>query len=270
MNYEEKKQARIERYDALAQNAEKESVSTLERARSMAHAIPFGQPILVGHHSEGRDRRFRNKIHNTFGKGFEQQKKAESYAQKAKSAKENTAISSDDPNAVTKLKAKIESAQGNQKAMKDINRIIKSKKLPQEEKIEKIYAEHKISKSSAADLLKPDFAGRIGFPSYSLSNNNSNIGRMKLRLAELEKQQGRETSEETHGDVTLVRNAEENRIQFIFPGKPESDTRQILKSNGFRWAPSQGAWQRQLNIAGEHAARRVLASLKEEKQKETT
>jgi hypothetical protein len=32
-------------------------------AHRMADAIPFGQPILDGHHSEGRDRRYRDRIH---------------------------------------------------------------------------------------------------------------------------------------------------------------------------------------------------------------
>ena len=47
-----------------------------EQAHRMAEHIPLGQPILIGHHSEGRDRRYRNRIHNTFGKSFEHQAKA--------------------------------------------------------------------------------------------------------------------------------------------------------------------------------------------------
>lgn len=44
-------------------------------ARDMAVQTPFGQPILVGHHSENRDRNFRDRIHNTFGKAFAEQNK---------------------------------------------------------------------------------------------------------------------------------------------------------------------------------------------------
>ena len=40
-------------------------------------------------------------------------------------------------------------------------------------------------------------------------------------------------------------------------------TRALLKANGFRWSPSQGAWQRQLTENGKAAARRVLSSLGE-------
>ena len=41
-------------------------------------------------------------------------------------------------------------------------------------------------------------------------------------------------------------NQEDNRLQVVFDGMPDADTRAELKSSGFRWAPSVGAWQRQL------------------------
>ena len=42
-----------------------------------------------------------------------------------------------------------------------------------------------------------------------------------------------------------------------FEEKPDADTRQALKSEGFKWAPSQGAWQRQLNQNAIRAAARL-------------
>lgn len=55
----------------------------------------------------------------------------------------------------------------------------------------------------------------------------------------------------------IVRNRETVRLQLIFDGKPEEKTREILKSNGFRWAPSCGAWQRLLNENAEYALKRA-------------
>lgn len=52
----------------------------------MASVIPFGQPILIGHPSEQRDRNYRDKIHNTFGKAFAMQDKAAYYEDKAENA----------------------------------------------------------------------------------------------------------------------------------------------------------------------------------------
>jgi hypothetical protein len=57
--------------------------------------------------------------------------------------------------------------------------------------------------------------------------------------------------------ATLVRNSEEVRLQLFFEGKPNDKTRELLKSNGFRWAPSCGAWQRLLNENAEYAVRRI-------------
>ena len=54
------------------------------------------------------------------------------------------------------------------------------------------------------------------------------------------------------------------RIQFLFDDKPDEDTRSLLKSHGFRWAPSEGAWQRLLNDNGRSAARAVKAALEKE------
>ncbi len=47
------------------------------------------------------------------------------------------------------------------------------------------------------------------------------------------------------------------RLQLIFEGKPDDKTRNTLKSNGFRWAPSCMAWQRLLNENAEWALRRI-------------
>ena len=55
----------------------------------------------------------------------------------------------------------------------------------------------------------------------------------------------------------VIANKEDMRLQLIFDGKPDDKTRDILKSNGFRWAPSCMAWQRLLNDNAEWALRRI-------------
>jgi len=104
------------------------------------------------------------------------------------------------------------------------------------------------------------------FEAWALSNNLANIKRYQDRLAGLEAMAATPTAApvEIHtaaGIVERVENTDEARIQLIFPAKPDTATRSILKSNGFRWAPSQGAWQRHLNANGRYAANRVVAAL---------
>ena len=63
--------------------------------------------------------------------------------------------------------------------------------------------------------------------------------------------------------VEVVENAEAMRIQLIFDGKPDEETRALLKSNGFHWSPSFGAWQKQLTESGINATNGVLETLSE-------
>ena len=59
----------------------------------------------------------------------------------------------------------------------------------------------------------------------------------------------------------VVENFDIDRVQFVFPDKPTEAERAILKGAAFKWAPSQGAWQRQLTNNAIMAARRVIAQL---------
>jgi len=79
---------RAEKAEQRAEKAEKKSEQLYNRAKNMASAIPLGQPILIGHHSEKRDRNYRDRIHNTFGKAFKEQDKTSYYRNKAATAKQ--------------------------------------------------------------------------------------------------------------------------------------------------------------------------------------
>lgn len=101
------------------------------------------------------------------------------------------------------------------------------------------------------------------YTAWALSNNRQNLKRYADRLAELEKNKSAPTEQaEDGGDgFRIVRNSDIMRLQIIFDHKPDTDTRDTLKKNGFKWAPSQGAWQRQLNNNGEYALKSVLKAI---------
>lgn len=259
-NYEEKKAARIERYRKLAEKNESASEQQFNRASEMASVIPFGQPILEGHHSEKRDRNYRGKINRLQDKAMESSSKAKYYEEKAAIAESNTAISSDDPQALTKLREKLDAMVELQDLMKAANKVIKSKKLTDDEKVQKL-ADHNIKDAHARKLLLPDFAGRIGFPQYRLTNNNQNMARVKERIQKLEKLEKMESREEVINGVRIYTNVAENRVQMFFPGKPEEITRKALKGNGFRWSPSESAWQRQISNSAEYWAKQIASNV---------
>jgi hypothetical protein len=246
--FESRKERRLDNAHRQGLKNRKLSKSFYERSTSMARCIPMGQPILVGHHSEKRDRRFRRRMWDVMGKSVAASDKAEYYEQKAAAIESNQAIFSDDPDAIEKLKEKIAAAVDRQDFMKAGNKIVKSKKLTIEQKTEQLKAA-----GYCTLILQPDFCGRVGYADYELTNNNANIRRMKQRLEQLEKALINAVeigdTEEEYPDLDLiVRHVRTiNRIQLIFSGKPSVQIRNLLKSHGFRWAPSEGAWQRHLN-----------------------
>ena len=236
-SYEQKQERRRERFETLSAKAATESGRHFTQADSMAHMMN-GTPILVGHHSEGRHRRDIGRMDNHMRKGFDLRKQGAAYSQKAASVGTG-GISSDDPGAVAKLKERIAKLEANQDTMKKTNAAIR--RGNDQALLDMGWTSEKIE-----GLKRPDFVGRVGFPGYALTNNSGNIRRLKQRLVDMEQHRDDETQEIDAGEgVRIVDNVEENRVQIIFPGKPDADVRGKLKQWGFRWAPSAGAWQRQ-------------------------
>ena len=56
---------------------------------------------------------------------------------------------------------------------------------------------------------------------------------------------------------TVCEDKSENRIRFEFDEKPPREACRLMRSEGWRWSPTAGAWQRQLNHAGRASAERV-------------
>lgn len=163
-------------------------------------------------------------------------------------------ISSDDPQAVEKLEAKLATLEKHQEMMKAANAAIRMKDPA---KRDAKLAELGYTPEDIAKLRAPDFCGRIGYPAYELQNNNANIRRIRGRIAELKKRTESTPEGWEFDGGRVVVNTAENRLQIIFDGKPNADVRTELKGEGFRWAPSQGAWQRQLTDNAMRAARRL-------------
>ena len=254
-SYEERQQERKERYLQLAEQAERESSSVWSEAQRMADAIPMGQPILVGHHSERADRAFRGRIDAKQHKAFDLSSKAAYYRDKAESVGTG-GISGLDPDAVAKLGKELEKRIKAQEEMKAANRAVKMKDI---EKGNAKLREMGYTDSNISDLRKPDFCGRIGYPDYMLQNNNASIRRIKERIAELKAQSENEMPEK---ETDLYRFFQaDGRYQFVFDGKPADGVRTILKSNGFKWSPSRGAWVRQVTTNAKHSVKRVMQEL---------
>ena len=91
------------------------------------------------------------------------------------------------------------------------------------------------------------------FSTYALTDNNSKIKRLESKLAEVSR--GFEGWEFDGGRAEA--NADINRLQLFFDEKPNDTQRAQLKASGFKWAPSQDAWQRQLTDNAIYSAGRI-------------
>lgn len=172
-------------------------------------------------------------------------------------------IKCDDENAIEALKEKIEAKEESQERMKEVNKYWRKNGTMTgcgfltDEQIEKI------NRSMAEDTCR---LSGVPFGSYHLQNNLANIKRLKGRLEELQNTKEKGSSEADYGEFKVIENTDIMRIQIMFDGKPEEAVRNVLKANGFRWAPSQEAWQRQLTTNGKYALKRVLETLQIEKE----
>lgn len=149
-----------------------------------------------------------------------------------------------------------------QERMRDTNKIIRARKGSYEDKVSQLVERELLTETQARALLEPDYAGRLGFADYELTNNGASIRRIVLEIAKEEaKREHAATTpllEYTVGDVRVLENAEEDRLQVFFESKPDEAMRSSLKKYGFRWSPTQGAWQRQLTDNARYAVKQVL------------
>ncbi|WP_461257351.1 DUF3560 domain-containing protein, partial [Treponema sp. R80B11-R83G3] len=175
-DYEERKEIKIDRYKAKARRSNIEANQESNRAREMGDVIPFGQPILVGHHSEGSHRALLKRIDTAHHKAAEAYNKADYYEGKAAAAESNNSISGDDPEAVKKYQEKLIKLEKSQNYMKSVNKAWKQGK----EALIALGLSEEESQKMANEKNKP-------CPTWMLSNNSAEIRRVKEKIETLKK-----------------------------------------------------------------------------------
>ena len=198
--------------------------------------------------NEKADRAFRSKVESM----SEYMPKAIARAKKA-IRPETSAIRTDTPDALNLAKKKLDDLVKDQERMKAINKIIRSGKNVKE----RLMSEFNYKSAQVDELLEPDFGGRIGFPNYMLTNNNANIRRMQERLKELESVSKEIDREFSFEGGKVVVDTDDMRIRIIYDSIPSKEAREKLKGRGFKWSPSNSAWQRQLTDNAKYAVQVV-------------
>ncbi len=186
MTYRERRFAKAERLREWADKREAKADATRKSVDDLAGMIPFGQPILVGHYSEGRARRDQDKIHNGMRSSIDNYSKAAEFRSRAdgiEAAAEN-AIYRDDEDATEKLAARILEREAERDRIKAFNASMRKGELD----FELLDGKQKVNYLSIVKNAPYQLGNKGTFPGYALSLLGASIRKDKKRLEELEGQ----------------------------------------------------------------------------------
>jgi hypothetical protein len=153
---------------------------------------------------------------------------------------------------IDEQKNKLQKLVDKQARMKAVNKILKNKKLDEAGQKEALIAAG--FNAEVAMVGRPDFVGRTGYADYELTNNNAVIRNTQKRILELEArdmaaskvESGSRETRYDFDDGTIDLDYADDRLRVNFDSKPDSAMITKLKQNGFKWSPTNTAWQRQL------------------------
>ncbi len=230
----ERLEAKVEKRGEWAAKAACRSEARFGAASAIADRIPFGQPVLIGHHSEGKHRRDAARIHANMDKGVEEHKLAEHHAQKAAGLAAQLAknIFDDDPDAIEQLEARIvartESAEHTAKINKAWRKGGAALCLELGLVDEKTAAEFARTMALCGWMKSP--CSTTGTRA-AIRSDRERIGAIKAKRARAEKAEAAPSG-------VLVEGA--NWVRVTFPRKPERDVLIALRMGGFQFRG--GSW----------------------------
>lgn len=231
--FAEKQEAKARRLEGAAEYNRIEA-ARIHKYNDQIAGIMNGTPILIGHYSEGRHRNALDKMHKSEGKAFEMSHHADNLDKRADNARNPYAINSSDPDAIVKLKNRI-------------NRFEQEK------------ADKKERLKTAPDGSNFTDGTKANLRMY-MSALTVNIRSTKKRIDEVQAKQDiiiPESDKKKNG-VEMIINQEDDRVQLKFPGRPNQEVLTALKRRGWRWTPSKQLWQRNLNESSIDLANDIL------------
>lgn len=162
---------------------------------------------------------------------------------------------------IERLQEKVDTLTCLQDTMKAANKVCRSTKLSEVEKVDELVALG-IKEQDAVMLLHPTQSWQsVGFATYQLQNN---LAKIKATQAAIERHKAMAEAEDKeitfNGGRVVVCNSDE-RMRFYFDEIPSVEVRNLMKRNAFKWSPKNGAWQRQLTANCKFDTKRILAEL---------
>lgn len=209
-DFEERRQARIDRLNEASEKAAKRSLSYNKLSSDLVQDIPLGQPNIVGRPALPR---LREKSARAMDKAIEESDKADYYSNRAEAAENNSTISSDDPAAIEKLQAKIAKLETERERIKTLN------------------------KAARKNGTEPE-------PWFTLPYIGRDIKAAKERIAKLEAIDAMPAELIEFDSGEIESDLETNRIIIRYDERQPEEITEKLKGNGFHWSPTEHAWLR--------------------------
>lgn len=288
--YEQKLEARRDRLRDRASRARAKSRARYGAARRILDVIPFGQPVLVGHHSERRHRRDLERIDTNMRKSAELSDRAADLERRA-DAVGTAGISSDDPDALQKLRAQLAARRADRDVETKWNREIRTRaktalarKLAESGAVGGPDQVHALTRKEHVALIGE--MAKAGAPAWVVKHmasmarafpwlpqfgphTGADIRRIEERIAQIEKRdaaperrhEGTLSGADGGITFTIEENKAESRVQISFSRRPSAEITRALGGRGgagFRWARSIGVWQRHLSNGAWYQACRAL------------
>lgn len=168
----------------------------------------------------------------------------------------NKAIYSKEEDAVNQLEKKLNNLEKSQKRMREANAYYRKNGT-----MKGFYGITE-SESKKTDSSIQNSMYKKPYATFELTNNLANINQVKERIETIKKiKSSDEKKYKKVKGLDVVENKELMRIQLKFDSKPDEKTRELLKSNGFKWSPTNSAWQRQLTSNAQRSTNKVLTEL---------
>lgn len=227
-----------------------QSLRKATESHDIASRRPFGQPIIVGHHSERGHRRDLERQHSKDAQAHDLWKQAKEAEHAAKTCESNRAIYADDPEAVTKLREKLTDLERQRDSWKELNSQYRKAKgdidaMPIADALKAALKRGKESYYMGPDKFRPA-------ESYQFQNLGAEIRRCQKRIDELRARESAAARPERRiGGIVIQDNLDFQKVELRFPGKPSDEARAKLKAWGFRWVRSAACWSRGINAETE-------------------
>lgn len=186
MTYRERRERRAERRREWAEGRADKAQSAREDSERATAGIPFGQPILVGHHSEKRHRAALKRADRKAEKAMEHSRMATRHTEAAATieAQLDASIYDDDPDAIERLRERIEAGEARRGRIKQFNR----NRRKGSHDLSPLTPKEQEELATTARVAPFQLGAKGEAPRHWLTNLGAGINRDRKRLARLERE----------------------------------------------------------------------------------